>query len=184
MYTRRHPLSLRQDGSIWDYLRAFKSLAATIETVQERIQESTFINGLKPDIKVEVRIMKPTGLSEVMKFAQKVEDWNAYSQSNNGGSRLGRIGNMGSAHSSILLGSRGLSHSTQFTHRLVSPSLNPYPPTRLDQNPNLNFPLPLSARPYGQRNSFNHKKPSDAELQVKIVKSICFKCDTKFSSGH
>ena len=39
-------------------------------TVQERIQESTFINGLKPDIKVEVRMMKPTGLSEVMKFAQ------------------------------------------------------------------------------------------------------------------
>ena len=112
---------------------------------------------------------------------------------------------MGSAHSSILLGSRGLSHSYQplahstqfkaspFTHRLVSPSLNPYPPIRLDQhpppppppsNPNLNFPLPLSARPYCQRNSFNHKKPSDAELQVMIENSICFKCDTKFSSGH
>ena len=78
--------------------------------------------------------------------------------------------------------------ASPFTHRLVSPSLNPYPPTRLDQhppsNPNLNFPVPLSARPYGQRNSFNHKKPSDAELQVKIEKSICFKCDTKFPSGH
>ena len=49
-------------------------------------------------------MMKPTGVSEVMKFAQKVEDWNAYSQSNNGGSRLGRTGNMGSAHSSILPG--------------------------------------------------------------------------------
>ena len=67
----------------------------------ERIQESTFINGLKPYIRAEVRMMKQMGLSEVMKFAQRVEERNAYSQSNDGGSWLGRTGNMCSAYASV-----------------------------------------------------------------------------------
>ena len=56
-------------------------------------------------------MMKPAGLSEVMKFAQKVEERNAYSQSNNGAQGWAAQGTLGSAHSSILPGPRGLSHS-------------------------------------------------------------------------
>ena len=188
--------------------------------------------------------MKPANLSEVMKFARKVEEreilftphlflytphithtpclhpislmgverneWgvnrialeerNAYNRRKQWGLKVGPQREHGLSpliYSSWTVGLsysyHPLAHSTQFkaspfTHRLVSPSLSPYPPTRPDQhppsNPNLNFPLPLSARPYGQRNSFNHKNPYDAELQVKIEKSICVKCDTKFSSDH
>ena len=45
-----------------------------IDDVSKHVQESTFINGLKPEIRAEVRMMKPTGLIEVMKFAQSVEE--------------------------------------------------------------------------------------------------------------
>ena len=42
---------------------------AAIDEVPEHVQESTFINGLKPEIRVEVRMMKPKGLTKVMKLA-------------------------------------------------------------------------------------------------------------------
>ena len=35
----------------------------------EHVQESTFINDLQLEIRAEVRMMKPSGLREVMKFA-------------------------------------------------------------------------------------------------------------------
>ena len=61
------------------YLRAFELLGATLEDVPEHVQESTFINGLRPEIKAEIRMLKPKGLREVMNFAQHVEERNTYS---------------------------------------------------------------------------------------------------------
>ena len=70
----------------------------------ERIQESTFINGLKND--------EAGGTIGGDEISQKVEGKGMRTaKGNNGGSRLARTGNMGSAHSSILPGLRGLSHS-------------------------------------------------------------------------
>ena len=65
-------LSLRQEGLIREYLRAFEFIGATLDNVPEHVQESTFINGLKPEIMLEVRMLKPEELREVMKFAQRV----------------------------------------------------------------------------------------------------------------
>ena len=67
-------LALKQDGSIREYLRLFELLAATLKDVPEHVQERTFINGLKPEIRSEVMMMKPEGLREVMKFTQRVEE--------------------------------------------------------------------------------------------------------------
>ena len=44
---------------VWEYLGTFELLAATLEGVPKQVQESTFINGLKPEIRAE----------EIMKFA-------------------------------------------------------------------------------------------------------------------
>ena len=77
-------LSLKQEGSVCDYLRAFEQLEMTLEDVPKHIQESTFINGLKPNIQAEVRIMKPEGLREVMKFTQRVEEINWCQQGSRG----------------------------------------------------------------------------------------------------
>lgn len=38
--------------------------------------ESTFINGLKPEVRAEVRMLKPSGLGRIMELAQQVEDSN------------------------------------------------------------------------------------------------------------
>ena len=62
-------LSLKQEASVREYLRAFELLVATLEDVLEHVQEATFINGLKPEIRAKVPMMKPMGLHEMMKFA-------------------------------------------------------------------------------------------------------------------
>ena len=53
-----------QEGSLCEQF-----LATTLDDVPEHVQESTFINCLKPDIRAEVRMMKLEGLREIMKFA-------------------------------------------------------------------------------------------------------------------
>ena len=58
--------------------------------VSEHVQESTFINGLNPEIQAVVRMMKPKGLREVMKLAQRVEERNAYNRGNGGNPWGGR----------------------------------------------------------------------------------------------
>ena len=63
-------LSLWKEGSVRDYLQTFKLLAATLDDMLEHIQKGTFINCLKPEIMVEVRMMKPEGFREVMKFTE------------------------------------------------------------------------------------------------------------------
>ena len=63
----------------------FELLAAALEEVSEHVQESAFINGLKPDIRAKVRMMKSDGLREITKFAQRVEERNLWSRSDKGG---------------------------------------------------------------------------------------------------
>lgn len=60
-----------------EYRRAFETLAASVTGMTEEVLESTFINRLKPDIKIEVRLLSPVGLGQLMEVAQKVEDRNS-----------------------------------------------------------------------------------------------------------
>ena len=59
-------LSLRKDGFVRDYLWTFKLLASALDGVSEHLQESTFINGMKPKIRAKVRMLKSIGLRDMM----------------------------------------------------------------------------------------------------------------------
>ena len=147
-------LSLRQEGSVRDYLRTFESLAAVVDEEPKHVQESTFINGLKPEIRAKVRMMKPKGLTKVMKLAQRVEERNAYDRSNRRSPWMGLTVGMGSAYSPSPYGSRGPpnsyhtpGHPTQFkvnplVHGPNPLPLNPHPPTMA--NPQLPSVLTLT----------------------------------------
>lgn len=69
-------LSLRQETTVRDYRRQFEILAAPLTELSEQVLESTFVKGLKPDIKAEIRLMKPEGLGRIMEVAQRVEERN------------------------------------------------------------------------------------------------------------
>ena len=55
-------LALVQDGNVREYRRRFIELSAPLEGVSDEVALGIFINGLKPEIKMELRILEPNNL--------------------------------------------------------------------------------------------------------------------------
>ena len=52
-------LAIRQTGTVAEYRRNFEVSAAPLQEVPEEILEGIFINGLRADIRAELRLLKP-----------------------------------------------------------------------------------------------------------------------------
>lgn len=65
-------LAINQGGMVADFRREFEVLTTPLKGVSNEVLESTFVNGLKP----EVRLLGPKGLGPIMEVAQKIEDKN------------------------------------------------------------------------------------------------------------
>ncbi|XP_022848903.1 uncharacterized protein LOC111371244 [Olea europaea var. sylvestris] len=166
-------LALRQEGTVRDYGRMFEVLAAPLTTVPEDILEGNFINGLKPLIRAEVRLLKPRGLDLIMELAQRVEDRNELVRQAQGSYGPGKM--------------RNTSYSP-------SPDYGPSKPPNLTHSGSLsqNHVAQLNARPIpsSPRNlmvgkaASSFKKLSDVELQLKRERGLCYRCDEKFQPGH
>lgn len=57
-----------------DYQDTFEALAASMRGVPEPIFKGAFLNELREDIRVEVRMHRPVNLLEAMDLAQQVKD--------------------------------------------------------------------------------------------------------------
>lgn len=69
-------LSIRQEKTVAEYRQQFEALVAPLPHLSEEVLESTFLNGLSPEIKSEVLCFEPLGLEALMKAAQRIEDKN------------------------------------------------------------------------------------------------------------
>ena len=69
-------LALRQVGTVDEYRRQFELLAASLNDIPDTIQEGNFINGLKEEIRAEIRMAQPKGLGRIMDLAKRVEERN------------------------------------------------------------------------------------------------------------
>ena len=69
-------LAVRQQGTVAAYRREFEILATPLKGISEEVMESTFMNGLLPEIWAELRLLQPYGLGHLMEMAQRVEDRN------------------------------------------------------------------------------------------------------------
>lgn len=78
--------SLEQDGNTGDYIRRFIELAAPLDGVSDRVALGSFIKGLKPIIKNELRLWAPTDLGRAMDLAQQIEEKNRVIRSSGFGS--------------------------------------------------------------------------------------------------
>lgn len=66
-------LVLNQEGTVREYQKMFKMMAAPLPTVPESVMEGNFINGLGPEIRAELRMVRPQDLGQIMELAQRVE---------------------------------------------------------------------------------------------------------------
>lgn len=66
-------LAHKQIGTVEDYCRHFIKLLALIKGVPEEIAKRQYINGLKEEIKAEVRILGPSTLDLAMDLSLRIE---------------------------------------------------------------------------------------------------------------
>ncbi|XP_052185288.1 uncharacterized protein LOC127796925 [Diospyros lotus] len=69
-------LALRQKGTVKEYRQCFEALASPLENLPEAMLDGHFINGLQPDIKAELRVLRPRGLEQMIDLAQRIEERN------------------------------------------------------------------------------------------------------------
>jgi len=72
----REIYSLRQRGTVGDYRQSFEALALPLENLPEAMLEGHFMNGLKPEIGAELRVLRPRCLEQMMDLAQRIEERN------------------------------------------------------------------------------------------------------------
>lgn len=141
-------LGLKQETTVKEYRKQFEMLAASLEQISEPVLESTFVKGLKSDIKGELRVLEPNGLEKTMDLAQKVEDKiNIHKEQKRG--------------------------SGFFRNNGLNPN-------------NLIGDVPKTnerGAAAGERRG-GYRRLTDAELQAKRAKGLCYRCDEKYSIGH
>lgn len=75
---RERLMTLKQEGTVREYCRDFISLVTNAAEVPDVMLETTFMIGLKPQIRVGVKLMEPRNLGKMMSVAKLVEDWVGY----------------------------------------------------------------------------------------------------------
>ncbi|GJU49209.1 putative mitochondrial protein, partial [Tanacetum coccineum] len=151
-------LSIVQTGTLREYRSLFEKLVGQLTGISAKVLYSTYIKGLKPEIRSGLRILQPTGLRDAMWLAQMIEDNQVSGRSNSGSWLAGKssynpghaitknVGDTSSCMSSTLLGSQNSSNNSR------------------------------------ARNQF--KELTDSELHKKRTKGLCFRCDQKYGPGH
>ncbi|PWA67746.1 Ankyrin repeat-containing protein [Artemisia annua] len=111
-------LSILQTGTVRDYRSLFEKLAGQLTGISQKVLYSTFIKGLKSEIRSGLWILEPTGLRDAMRLAQVIEDNQMTGRSNSGSWLAGKssynpgqtvtktVGDTSSRMSSSLFGSQ------------------------------------------------------------------------------
>ena len=170
-------LALKQEGTVREYRDRFEALSRPQKIEERKYLRSLFLNGLKEEVRAEVKIHKYDTLDEMIDLAEVIDDrnrlisrgpnkgyvggnrettWPRNPLVDKGGSTLGFSG-----------GSRGPTHVTSGGNSGSISSTN--------------------NRPEGRNNegiSRNYKQMSDAEYRERRSKGLCFACDERYTPEH
>lgn len=64
--------TLRQVGTLWDYVNEFRLLANRTRDINPSLLKSCFIRGLKAELRHDVKLLKPKDVLETSAFAQQI----------------------------------------------------------------------------------------------------------------
>ena len=68
--------ALTQERTFMEYMEKFELLSGRLKGIPEAVFEENFMKGLKLEIRVSLRLLRPRGLGESMELAQMIEDKN------------------------------------------------------------------------------------------------------------
>ena len=139
-----------------EYRLQFELLAASLIDVPDPIQEGNFINGLKAEIRAEVRMAQPKGLGRIMDLAKRVEERNEMLRRPKG--QNAQYGQQ------MILG-------VNANFRVNNPNTWSKAAIPTDRNPST-------------RSDSSYRRLTEAELLEKREKGLCYRCDEKFGPRH
>ncbi|CAJ2666559.1 unnamed protein product [Trifolium pratense] len=159
-------LSLTQTERIEEYREQFELYAGPLKCTEPAYLKGIFLNGPKDVIRAELKLHPVEKLTELMDYAQRVDEKN-----------------MLLTKGSIETGSIGRSTRTFNNSKTIT-----FEPEKKVQTTQF-----VVGSCVGEGNSSKSseavkgqifKKLTDAELQDRRVKGLCFRCDEKFGPGH
>lgn len=187
-------LAVKQTGTVAEFRRKFIELAAPLEHIPETMMLAHFVNGLKDEIKAEVRMLGLYTLEQAMELALKVEEKNRVSGYGLGGNMVSSFAShMANSVVQLSGNSKGTNHSyppsilkapvwgTKSDSGSTSPSSwsqNSISPTGQGSPKDSSYSIP-TAKPIGEI-----KRLTPKELQHKRERGLCFRCDEKWMAGH
>lgn len=109
-------LATTQTTTVIEYRRKFIETASPLDRIPEDILLGQFINGLKEEIKTELRLLSPINLEQAMEMAVRVEEKHRvanFRKQNLGSIKTGSYSGYGKGSSSVAPSSYGGSYSSQ-----------------------------------------------------------------------
>ncbi|KAL5547693.1 hypothetical protein UlMin_002924 [Ulmus minor] len=156
-------LGIKQVSSVADYRARFEQFAASSRGLPESVFRGAFLNGLREEIRSDVKLFRPADLQDAMTLAQEIEERNDLVEKQ-GKNRMGRIWR------SENLGPMG------------KPKNGPNSMGELTSSPNSQQSRELSFNP--RSSVWQGATTTGISSQQKRAKGLCFRCDEKFSPGH
>nr|XP_016495663.1 PREDICTED: uncharacterized protein LOC107814725 isoform X3 [Nicotiana tabacum] len=180
-------IGLQQTGSVAQYREDFELLSAPLKDADDEVLMGIFINGLREEIKAELRLSKLGTLTQIMDQSQRIEEKNwAISQAH-----LPR-------HMRIAL-PRGPTHFPVTDNNRTGSTTSPHvrvatTPFNSARTTITTVPQQFHEQKRGEivpaapetfaRCGGAYKRLSDAEYQDKLRKGLCFCCDEKYGPNH
>ncbi|XP_074323394.1 uncharacterized protein LOC141660315 [Apium graveolens] len=161
----------------WEPKR-FIETAAPLDKVPETILLGQFLNGLKDEVKAEVRMLNLMSLEQAMELAFWVEEKNQVSVAKKSGASVYKSG-------SYSVSFKGLTPRGSATYS-CQPSPTPirsWTTQDGESQSSVSSPKYLGAQGT-MKTGGEMRRLTDRELQEKRAKGLCFKCDEKWMMGH
>lgn len=190
-------LATTQTTTVAEYQKKFIELASPLDDVPSSIMIGQFVNGLREEIKAEVRLLNPYTLNDTMDLASRVEERNRVNALLRGGYGSGRTGSFSYFSKSpfnATTNSATPGNSKAQTNVLTSNNYNPVakggpllkhtPTVNSTGSQGSNSVAPPRSTATSSRFSGEVKRLTDRELQEKRAKGLCFRCDERWGVGH
>lgn len=171
-------LATTQTTTVAEYRRKFIETAAPLERISEEILLGQFLNGLKEDIRAEVRLLSPLSLEQAMEMALRVEEKNkaiGLRRTVGGGFKSGIFPNQSK-------GSFPFAATSGGTHTGPA-SIKSWATGAGESQASVNMSK-YTGSAASTKNLGEVRRLTDKELQEKRAKGLCFRCDDKWVIGH
>lgn len=172
-------LATSQTTTVTEYRRKFIETAAPLERLPENIMLGQFLNGLKEDIRSEVRLLNPITLEQAMELALRVEERNK----TNGWRKIGVGSFKGSQYSTVSFKQPNGGGSTAYSLQSSPSSVRSWVTQTGDSQGSVSSPKLTTTQASGRAGG-DMRRLTDKELQEKRSRGLCFRCDEKWAVGH